>query len=236
MVFSHNTPIYVLEFYLKPFYVALQYVKMIASKYNHLHIFWNGSNETCAIYTAPPAGLVECKWNKLVVQLYWLMDKFFFLMWLKFGFQIIRKLSQSLKFPFRFYFGFPFLWFSRLCWTFHLPQNLLVHCGRKSFSKNCVEENLNDDRMQWLPHTEPLLMRTDFLLQTKPSWWMAGCLLASPPFSLTREQTSPRLPIHPLCPQLNWDCASEGGQPSRLLQYDWGTTTALWSKWLGASH
>lgn len=174
MVFSHNTPIYVLEFYLKLFYVAL--CKDDCFKIQPFAHFCNGSNETFAIYTAPPAGLVECKWNTLVVQLYWLIDKYFFnvaKIWVSNYSKAVAIVKVSVPFLF---------WVSifMVLQVVHLPQNLLVHCGRKSFSKNCVEENLYDDRMQWLPHTEPLLMRTDFLLQTKASWWMAGCLLASP--------------------------------------------------------
>lgn len=71
-----NTPIYVLEFYLKLFYVAL--CKDDCFKIQPFAHLCNGSNETFAIYTAPPAGLVECKWNTLVVQLSWLIDKYFF--------------------------------------------------------------------------------------------------------------------------------------------------------------
>lgn len=149
-------------------------------------------------------------------------------MWLKFGFQIIRKLSQSSKFPFRFYFGFHFygspgcvrlFTYHKICWS---------TVAENPFQKTvCKKTFMMTECNGW--------GRISYCKQNRLDEWQAACL-PFPHFFLTREQTSLRLPIHPLCPQLNWDCASEGGQPSRLLEYDWATTTALWSKWLGASH
>lgn len=160
-------------------------------------------------------------------------------MWLKFGFQIIRKLSQSLKFPFRFYFGFHFygspgcvrlFTYHKICWSTVAENPFQKTVWKKTFMMTECNGCRTLSRFWW--------GRISYCKQNRLDEWQAARLPPPPhpPFSLTREQTSRRLPIHPLCPQLNWDCASEGGQPSRLLQYDWGTTTALWSKWLGASH
>lgn len=190
-------------------------------------------------HTAPPAGLVECNLNKLVVQLYWLMDKYS-LMWLKFWFQVIWKLSRSLKFPFSFYFGLHLygsqgcirlFTYHKICWSTVAENPFQKTVWKKTFMMTECIGCLTLSRFWWglIPFANKTVLMNGTLLTC-----LFFCFHFF--FFFEREETSPRLPIHPRCPQLNWDCASEGGQPSRLLEYDWGTTTARRSKWLGASH
>lgn len=156
---------------------------------------------------------------------------------------------------FIFHYGFALVFFlggNRLydCSSFQLPQNLLLSCGRKlSLSHGCTvtPSSQKKNNKTKLDGTKLLcwqnmmaashragLFEGGFPSENK-SWLINGRVLDFFYFFFTCEQMCLPLCIQPWCSRSNRGGLVKAGS-LRLLEYDWGTTTTQWSKWLGAAH